>query len=93
MPVTLDPDAAAIYQAFQDAGRPAYETLPPSEAREYYRAARPIVSPDPPALESNKPLSIPAPHGTAYSHTIMAPSTDAEPPALFCELDRFGPGA
>jgi hypothetical protein len=27
MPVILDPDAAAIYQAFQDAGRPAYETL------------------------------------------------------------------
>ena len=64
MPVTLDPDAAAIYQAFQDAGRPAYETLPPSEAREYYRAARPVVNPDPPALESVKPLSIPAPHGT-----------------------------
>ena len=63
MPVTLDPDAAAIFQAFQDAGRPAYETLPPSEAREYYRAARPIVNPDPPALESSKPLSISAPHG------------------------------
>ncbi len=36
MPVTLDPDAAAIYQAFQDAGRPAYETLTAPEAREYY---------------------------------------------------------
>ena len=35
MPVTLDPDAAAIFQAFQDAGRPAYETLG-AEAREYY---------------------------------------------------------
>jgi acetyl esterase len=74
MPVTLDPDAAAIYQAFQDAGRPAYETLPPSEAREYYRAARPIVNPDPPALESNKPLSIPAPHGTIPAR-IYTPKT------------------
>ena len=27
MPVTLDPDAAAVYKAFQEAGRPAYETL------------------------------------------------------------------
>ena len=36
MPVTLDPDAAAVYKAFQEAGRPAYETLTPPEAREYY---------------------------------------------------------
>src|SRR4029079_2636895 len=56
--------AAAIYQAFQDAGRPAYETLPPAEAREYYRAARPIVNPEPPALESSKPPSIHEPHRT-----------------------------
>src|SRR5262245_28795501 len=74
MPVTLDPDAAAIYQAFQDAGRPAYETLPPSEAREYYRAARPIVNPEPPALESSKPLSIPAPQGTIPAR-IYTPKT------------------
>ena len=26
MPVILDPDAAAVYKAFQEAGRPAYET-------------------------------------------------------------------
>ena len=62
MPATLDPDAAAIYKLFQDAGRPAYETLPTPEAREYYRNARAVMNPDPPALESNKPLSIPAPH-------------------------------
>src|SRR3954470_18024874 len=74
MPVTLDPDAAAIFQAFQDAGRPAYETLPPSEARDYYRAARPIVNPDPPALESSKPLSISAPHG-AIPARIYTPTT------------------
>jgi len=63
MPVTLDPDAAAIYKAFQEAGRPAYETLTAPEAREYYRNARVVMNPEPPALESNKPLSIPAPHG------------------------------
>src|SRR5437899_10619924 len=71
MPVTLDPDADAVYKAFQEAGRPAYETLTAPEAREYYRNARAVVNPDPPALESNKPLSIPAPHGTnaARIHT------------------------
>ena len=40
MPVVLDPDAAAVYKAFQEAGRPAYETLTAPEAREYYLAAR-----------------------------------------------------
>ena len=74
MPVTLDPDAAAIYQAFQEAGRPAYETLPAPEAREYYRAARVIMNPEPPALESNRPLSIPAPHGTIAAR-IYTPKT------------------
>ena len=49
MPVTLDPDAAAIYKAFQEAGRPAYETLTAPEAREYYLNARPVVNPEPPA--------------------------------------------
>ena len=63
MPITLDPDAAAVYKAFQEAGRPAYETLTAPEAREYYLNARFVSNPEPPELESDKPLSIPAPHG------------------------------
>jgi len=63
MPVVLDPDAAAVYAAFQEAGRPAYETLPPSEARDLYVAARLIVNPEPPELEKVEDLNIPAPHG------------------------------
>ena len=64
MPVTLDPDAAAVYMAFQEAGRPAYETLSPAEAREFYLAARFVANPEPPELQSVKPLAIPAPHGS-----------------------------
>jgi len=64
MPVTLDPDAAFVFKAFQEAGRPAYETLSPQEAREFYRQARLITNPDPPELKSVEPLSIPAPHGS-----------------------------
>jgi hypothetical protein len=33
MPVVPDPDAAAVYKAFREAGRPAYETLTAPEAR------------------------------------------------------------
>ena len=63
MPVVLDPDAAAVYQAFQEASRPPYETLTPPEARAYYLAARPVTNPEPPELERVEPLSIPAAHG------------------------------
>ena len=74
MPVVLDPDAAAVYKAFQEAGRPAYETLTAPEAREYYRAARVVSNPEPPALESSKPIAIPAPHG-AIPARIYTPKT------------------
>ena len=64
MPVTLDPDAAAVFKAFQEAGRPPYETVSPAEARELYLAGRVVTNPEPPELESVKPLAIPAPHGS-----------------------------
>ncbi len=63
MPVTLDADAAAVYKAFQEAGRPAYETLTPDEARAYYFAARVVTNPEPPELAEVQELAIPAPHG------------------------------
>jgi acetyl esterase len=64
MPVTLDPDAALVYKAFQEAGRPAYETLTPAEAREYYRQARLVTNPEPPLLKSVEPLAVTAAGGT-----------------------------
>ncbi|QIP10057.1 alpha/beta hydrolase [Bradyrhizobium symbiodeficiens] len=63
MPVVLDPDAAAVYKAFQEAGRPAYEALTAPEARAYYSQARFATNPEPPELARIAPLSIPAPHG------------------------------
>ena len=74
MPVVLDPDAAAVYKAFQEAGRPAYETLTPPEAREFYNQARFVSNPEPPQLESAKDLSIPAPHG-AIPARLYTPKT------------------
>ncbi len=74
MPVVLDPDAAAVHKAFQEAGRPAYETLTPAEARAYYLAARPVTNPEPPELARVEPLSIPAPHG-AIAARVYTPMT------------------
>jgi acetyl esterase len=74
MPITLDPDAAAVYKAFQEAGRPPYETVPPATARELYLAGRAVSNPEPPELESARPLSISAPHGTIPAR-IYTPRT------------------
>jgi acetyl esterase len=74
MPVVLDPDAAAVYNAFQEAGRPPYETVPHTTARELYLAGRAVSNPEPPELESARPLSIAAPHG-AIPARIYTPKT------------------
>jgi acetyl esterase len=63
MSVVLDPDAVAVFKAFQEAGRPPYETLTAPEAREYYLQARFATNPEPPELERVEALSIPAAHG------------------------------
>ena len=72
MPVTLDPDAAAVFKAFQESGRPPFETVSPSEARELYLQGRTVTNPEPPELKSVQPLAIPAPHGSIPSR-VYAP--------------------
>jgi acetyl esterase len=74
MLVTLDPDAAAVFKAFQEADRPAYETLTAPEAREFYMQAGLVSSPEPPELNSAEPLSILAAHGTIPAR-IYTPKT------------------
>jgi acetyl esterase len=63
MPVTLDPSAALIVQLFREAGRPALDTLSPPEARVAYLMGRAVTQPEPPELQSVKPLTIPGPAG------------------------------
>ena len=74
MPVTLDPDAAFVFKAFQETGRPPYETVSPREARELYLKGRVVTNPEPPELESVQPLAIPSPHGSIPAR-IYKPKT------------------
>ncbi len=91
MLVTLDPDAAFVFKAFQEAGRPAYETLSPSEARDYYLQARLVTNPDPPELKSVGPLAIPSPHGPIPAR-IYTPKTLRQTNALAPGLVFFHGG-
>jgi acetyl esterase len=74
MPVTLDPDANAVLNAFREAGRPPYETLTPPEAREWYLKAREVANPEPPALASVTAMTIPGPAG-AIPARLYTPKT------------------
>jgi acetyl esterase len=74
MPVILDPDAAAVYQAFLESGRPPYDTVSPSEARELYLQGRLVTNPESPELKSVAALAIPSPQG-AIPARIYTPLT------------------
>ena len=63
MPVNLDPDSAAVFQAMKEANRPTYDTVSPEEAREMSRQGRAAVQPDPPDMAAIENVSVPAPHG------------------------------
>ncbi len=85
MPVVLDPDAAAVYKAYQEAGRPPYETVSPAEARELYLKGRAVSNPEPPELASVQQIAIPGPGGAlpARVYTPKAPrQTDGMSPCL-----------
>jgi len=87
MPAILDPDAAAVFRAFQEAGRPAYETLTPAEAREFYSQARFVSNPEPPELASVQPLTIPSPAGSiparVYTPTQLRKTNGLAPGLVF----------
>jgi acetyl esterase len=52
----LDPDAQRVLDLIRESGRPPYETLTPSEARDFYRAGRRILQPDPPEVAEIRDL-------------------------------------
>jgi acetyl esterase len=59
----LDPDAQRVLDLIRESGRPPYETLTPNEAREFYRAGRRVLQPEPPEVAEVRNLQAPAPQG------------------------------
>jgi acetyl esterase len=87
MPVTLDPDASAVFNAIKEANRPAYDTLDVAEAREMSRQGRPAVQPDPPDVASVENMQVAAPHGAIpvrIYKPLTLPNTASAPGLVFC---------
>ncbi len=59
----LDPGASRVLEVIRLANRPATETLSPADARENYRAARLVLSPEPPPVAAVRDLAVPGPGG------------------------------
>jgi acetyl esterase/lipase len=59
----LDPEVRAVLELVIKAGRPAYNTLSPKEARQLFRETRPASTPTPPAIGLVKDLAADGPLG------------------------------
>lgn len=86
MPVILDPDAVAVFQAMKEADRPPYDTVSPAEARELSRQTRAAVQPDPPEMAAVENVSVPASHGAIpvrIYKPLTLPKTGLVPALVF----------
>jgi acetyl esterase len=59
----LDPQVQVVLDLVLKAGRPAYHTLSPKEARQLFRDTRAAATPVPPAIGVVKDLTAEGPHG------------------------------
>jgi acetyl esterase len=61
--MAIDPDTQAVLDLIRLAGRPAFETLTPDEARQAYSASRKILQPPPEDVAESRDTAVPGPLG------------------------------
>ena len=61
--MTLDPDVIGLLDLIKAAGRPALDSLPPTEARVAFLAGRTVLQPDPSEVAAVRDFTIPGPAG------------------------------
>jgi acetyl esterase len=62
--MALDPQVTAVLEMVAKAGRPAYHTLSPKDARQLFIETRPASTPTPPEIGSVRNLVAEGPHGS-----------------------------
>ncbi|HVM78309.1 MAG TPA: alpha/beta hydrolase [Stellaceae bacterium] len=59
----LHPDAQRVLDLIRESGRPPYDAMEPTAARQLYRNARTILQPEPPEVAAVRDLLAPGPQG------------------------------
>ena len=73
----LDPDAQRVLDMIKAAGRPAFNTLSPEEARGFFAAGRTVLQPDPEEVAEARDLEAPGPNGPVRLRLYRAAGTAA----------------
>jgi acetyl esterase len=87
----LHPQARALLTLIEERGLPPMQSLPPSEARQFYRDRRALTQPDPPAVAEIVELSADGPHG-AIPLRLYRPTRRSDDPAATPVLVYFHGG-
>jgi acetyl esterase len=87
----LDPDAQNILDMVKAAGRPAFHTVTPDEARAFYAAGRTVLQPEPQPVAEVRDLTCPGPHGEIKLRLYRGSNTKAGD-ALPCLVYFHGGG-
>ena len=87
----IAPDAQVILDMVKAAGRPAFHTITPQEARVFYAAGRTLLQPEPQDVAEVKNLSAPGPHGDIPLRFYRGKNTQPEQ-ALPCLIYYHGGG-
>jgi len=61
--MVLDPDTQIVLEMMRAAGRPPFEKLTPTEARDAYAASRKVLQPEPEPVSEIQNDTVPGPHG------------------------------
>jgi acetyl esterase len=80
--MALDPDAQRLLDLVREAGRPAFETLTPAQAREAYSAGRAVLQPPPAPVALVRDLTAPGPAGPIRLRLYRGPAGEGPLPAL-----------
>lgn len=83
MAAPLHPDCLTLLEMVKASGRPAFDTLPPTEARALYAAGRHVLQPPPPEVAEARDLTLPGGIGARLYRPLGSAPGDVLPGLLF----------
>jgi acetyl esterase len=83
MAAPLHPDCLTLLEMVKASGRPAFNTIPATEARALYAAGRPVLQPPPPDVAEARDVTLPGGIGARLYRPMGSAPGDVLPGLLF----------